>query len=433
MNKETVQLLNKLRGEIPLAFMVAWADVLGRTGGEGRGIFKLLPSSVQAWNQAFPHQPVKWEQASNPKINIAIAAYRLRHMISIWHKYLPTALSHKWSDPNYVDWVVLGTACRWGSAKGLLPGLLRLQKAGLTGRKVNPYSYDQADAAYPDGCQPTPVQVEFAKAVTEKYLKIKHSLISVSGVVEIGKKSSEGHPYDRQFDALFEKYADGEVPVDYLRTLSYSESRLNPNDVTTSSNAVGLFQVVYVVLKDWNKANGTNYTAADLKDPDLNSKIGVSLIRRIVQSYKKNHPKTLSPNWDDRRYVELLTMGFNAGYSEGGGVGRLVGLMEKDGMAPEAITADAVVAKAKSDDLPPNLTKSARYIAQRGTAYPKAVATRYFAERGITPADRATSSWTEKSAMVKAESSSSGNGKWWLVGIGAVGIGSWLMWGRKAA
>lgn len=248
--------------------------------------------------------------------------------------------------------------------------------------------------------------------------------------VTIGSK--EGHPYSKEFDSLFEKYADGIVPVPYLRTLSYSESRLDPNNVTPSSNAVGLFQIVYVVLKDWNKANGTNYTAADLKDPDLNSKIGVTLIKRIVTSYAKNHPKTLKPNWTDRRYVELLTMGFNAGYSERGGVGKIVGMLEQEGVAPEAITADAVVAKAKASGL-----KSARYIALRGTAYPKAVTTRYFAELGMgnrgsfVPADRAVSSWKESSALVRAEPPKESSAAVWALGISLMGVAGWFLFIRR--
>lgn len=173
------------------------------------------------------------------------------------------------------------------------------------------------------------------------------------------------------FDALFSAMS-GFLPVPFLRSLSYHESSLNPNAVTKSSNATGLFQVVATVLKDYNLQHGTSYTLDDTKDPALNSKIGIGLITRIVKSYQKNHPNSLGMDWKSPRYVELVVQGFNAGYSEAGGVGFVVGQMEKIEIPPERITVDTVSEAAKQ-------LKVSRFLSvPERVGYAKAVARTYF-------------------------------------------------------
>jgi len=173
------------------------------------------------------------------------------------------------------------------------------------------------------------------------------------------------------FDTLFATMS-GFVPVPFLRALSYHESSLNPNAVTKSSNATGLFQVVATVLKDYNLQHGTSYTLDDTKDPALNSKIGIGLITRIVRSYQKNHPNTLGMDWKNPRYVELVVQGFNAGYSEAGGVGFVVGQMEKIGIPAERITVDTVSEAAKQ-------LKVSRFLSvPERVGYAKAVSRTYF-------------------------------------------------------
>lgn len=175
------------------------------------------------------------------------------------------------------------------------------------------------------------------------------------------------------FDALFSTMA-GFIPVPFLRALSYHESSLNPNAVTKSSNATGLFQVVATVLKDYNLQHGTSYTLDDTKDPTLNSKIGIGLVTRIVKSYQRNHPKSLGMDWKNPRYVELVVQGFNAGYSESGGVGFVVGQMEKAGIPAERITVDTVAEAAKK-------LKASRFLSvPERVKYAKAVARTYFEE-----------------------------------------------------
>ncbi|MGE0403449.1 MAG: transglycosylase SLT domain-containing protein, partial [Kofleriaceae bacterium] len=71
----------------------------------------------------------------------------------------------------------------------------------------------------------------------------------------------------RRFDAVFERYR-GSIPLAYLRALVDRESNGRP-DVRTGS-AVGLMQIVPVVLADYNKRHGTAVQSAQLVDPATN-------------------------------------------------------------------------------------------------------------------------------------------------------------------
>jgi hypothetical protein len=205
------------------------------------------------------------------------------------------------------------------------------------------------------------------------------------------------------FDTLFATMS-GFVPVPFLRALSYHESSLNPNAVTKSSNATGLFQVVATVLKDYNLQHGTKYTLDDTKDPALNSKIGIGLITRIVKSYQKNHPDSLGMDWKSPRYVELVVQGFNAGYSEAGGVGFVVGQMEKLGIPAERITVDTVSEAAKQ-------LKVSRFLSvPERVKYAKAVSRTYFEQlardEAKAKAKKSYSSNVDKHPFVKAPNES---------------------------
>ena len=143
----------------------------------------------------------------------------------------------------------------------------------------------------------------------------------------------------RRFDLIFEKYR-GSIPVTYLRALSWRESSMNAGE--TSGPAWGLMQVVEVVRRDYNRAHGTAHTRGDLLDPEVNVAIATSLLQRIIASYGKNHPlvPNLQEDWSNRQFVELLTFGWNAGYSEAGGVGRVARFLEARGITD--LTIDVV-------------------------------------------------------------------------------------------
>ena len=177
-----------------------------------------------------------------------------------------------------------------------------------------------------------------------------------------------------RFDTLFSSLSGGLIPTAFLRVLSFHESSLNPDAVTPSSHATGLFQTTQTVIDEYNLHHGTKHTLEDAKDPTLSTKIGTELLAQIVSGYRKNHPRSLATNWADPRFIGLLVAGFNAGYSERGGVGKVVGELERAGIPAERITVDTVAQAAKS-------AGASKYLSQPDRLrYWKAVTASYLKE-----------------------------------------------------
>jgi soluble lytic murein transglycosylase-like protein len=154
------------------------------------------------------------------------------------------------------------------------------------------------------------------------------------------------------YDAIINKYRAA-APLEFIKVLIKHESSFNPNSdmglrksIYSPGAAKGLMQVVHDAREDYNKRFMTGYSYKDLFDPDVNIKIGTDLLNRIILSYNRNHPESLATNWNDPRWVELLVLGWNAGYSEGGGVGKVVAALERAGIPKDKITVDNVVASA---------------------------------------------------------------------------------------
>lgn len=145
-------------------------------------------------------------------------------------------------------------------------------------------------------------------------------------------------------NALLAARARG-VPLAFLRALAWHESRFDLRAMSPAG-ARGLFQIMPVVLADYNRAHGTVYAAADLYRPDVNTDIAVWLLHLIAREYAAHHPRSLATDWSDPRWARLLVLGWNRGFSELAGVGYVVGRLEREGWPPQAITADAVVAHA---------------------------------------------------------------------------------------
>lgn len=147
-----------------------------------------------------------------------------------------------------------------------------------------------------------------------------------------------------EYDPIFRRYA-GRVPVAYLRALAYRESGMRPLAAASSSSnaARGLLQVVGVVRQDYNQRNGTSYTADDLFTPDVNVRLAASVLNQIVTGYARHPSPNLHENWSNPEYVKLVTAGWNAGYSEGGGVGKVATYLEARGIP---VTHDSVIANA---------------------------------------------------------------------------------------
>jgi murein DD-endopeptidase MepM/ murein hydrolase activator NlpD len=123
----------------------------------------------------------------------------------------------------------------------------------------------------------------------------------------------------REFDPILAAHGLG-LPVPYLRALAARESGLRANDPK------GLINVVSVVRDDFNRRHGTAVKARDLTDPSISVMIASDTLRRIIASYARYHADVpnLREDWNNRHFVELLTFGWNAGYSESKGVGRVV-------------------------------------------------------------------------------------------------------------
>lgn len=137
-------------------------------------------------------------------------------------------------------------------------------------------------------------------------------------------------------ESIFEELADG-LPPDFLRALAYRESGLNPTRVNPSSRATGLFQITAPVLKDFNRANATNYQLEALTEPVLATKVAVFHIHRIVALWKP--VPALAADFSDRRFIELLVLGWNAGPSA---VLKVAKRLSEIGVPPERITAASV-------------------------------------------------------------------------------------------
>ncbi len=197
------------------------------------------------------------------------------------------------------------------------------------------------------------------------------------GVTVVGGGKSAISSRVRRFDAVFERYR-GSIPLAYLRALVDRESNGRP-DVRTGS-AVGLMQIVPVVLADYNKRHGTAYQSAQLVDPAINVAIGCELLRIIANSYRKNHPHVpnLQTDWNNPRFVELLTFGWNAGFSEAGGVGRVARYLERLGTVD--ITLDQITAHARVAGASKHLSNPAK------VAWCKSVVALYLRERALAEA-----------------------------------------------
>ncbi|MCA9675601.1 MAG: transglycosylase SLT domain-containing protein [Myxococcales bacterium] len=184
----------------------------------------------------------------------------------------------------------------------------------------------------------------------------------------------------RSYDALFAEYGNG-IPVAYLRALAWRESGMNPRE--NRGPAWGLLQVVEVVRKDYNARHGTRYERRDLLDPAVNVAIASDVLARIVDGYARFHPEAtnLQADWTNPLFVELLTFGWNAGFSERGGVGRVASYLTQRGF--DDFTIDDVTAAAKQAGVSPHLANP------RKVAFSKGVTTQYLRERARDEANAA--------------------------------------------
>jgi len=138
-------------------------------------------------------------------------------------------------------------------------------------------------------------------------------------------------PLARDFDRVFETYR-GSIPIEFLRALATRESGMDPAE--RKGPAWGLMQIIEAVRLDYNRAHRTKYTREHLLDPRVNVAMGCWLIRTIAKSYEKHHADVpnLRTDWTNRRWLELVVFGWNGGYSERGGVGKVAHYLKKHGL-----------------------------------------------------------------------------------------------------
>lgn len=156
-------------------------------------------------------------------------------------------------------------------------------------------------------------------------------------------------------------------PIQFLRALAKKESDFKAEN--TKGGAWGLLEVTPTVVADFNKRHGTSLTMKDVLIPEINVQLAVETLDRIVRSYAANHPRTrnLRMDWANPEFVNLLVLGWNNGYSEEHGVGRVIDYLERNG---HSVTASNVVKYA-------NAAGAVPWIAQRGAGWAKSV-TRLF-------------------------------------------------------
>lgn len=172
------------------------------------------------------------------------------------------------------------------------------------------------------------------------------------------------------FDAIFNRYR-GDVPLNYMRALTKRESNFNPNE--SNDPAWGLMQVVPVVRTGFNARYGTSYSKQDLLNPSVNVQMVADLLNRIATAYQKHSDPNMKGNWANPEFVKLVTAGWNSGYSEAGGVGKVASYLEARNIP---VTHDNVFRYAAAAGATSHLQSAAKQAWQRS------VSDLYFAEGG---------------------------------------------------
>ncbi|MBK9032132.1 MAG: hypothetical protein IPL61_12570 [Myxococcales bacterium] len=180
----------------------------------------------------------------------------------------------------------------------------------------------------------------------------------------------------RAFDGLFRAHGRG-LPVAYLRALGHAESGLNPAD------RLGLINVVPIAVADYNRRHpSATVRAEQMTDPAVNVRVAADILRTIIASYRRHHPDVpaLAEDWTRPAFVELLSFGWNAGFSERAGVGCVVRYLRRT-RSEQPITLDTVADAASA-------AGAARTLSNpRKRAYCKGIAAAYVREVLRDPRD----------------------------------------------
>lgn len=182
--------------------------------------------------------------------------------------------------------------------------------------------------------------LSFAPSLRERSGPLAYLSTEPTALYEpLGAEASE---LSRKYDGVFARYGHG-LPVAFLRALSKRESSMNPANVTES--AVGLLQVVPSVMEGFNKRAGEGMvTREQLFDPATNTRVATWQMRFVINEYRKRHrDRNMMENWANPEFVKLLVAGWNSGYSEVAGVGKVASYLEARGIP---VTHDNVFSHA---------------------------------------------------------------------------------------
>lgn len=210
------------------------------------------------------------------------------------------------------------------------------------------------------------------------------------------------------FDPLFARHA-GPIPQGYLRALAYKESGFRPDIVHPRSRATGLFQITTPALTSFNQRAGTALSLEHLVNPEVNTKVAVQHLVTVMDVYRRY--RSLQPDWSSRRWIELLTLGWNAGHNA---LARIAEKMEASGIPPERITVDTVSQVAAG-------LGAAKYVADPArVAWAKSVADLFLGGGGSMPRGTPRGLYA---SMVPGIGDDGGGGGGKLVLLGLAGFG----------
>lgn len=135
---------------------------------------------------------------------------------------------------------------------------------------------------------------------------------------------------------------------------------------TGGGSYLGLLQVgASNVLPSYNSRHRTNYSRNDLFDPEINIKIATDLLNRIVVAFGKHPDPNMKMNWSNPEFVKLILAGWNSGYSEAGGLGRVAQYLESRKVP---VTHNSVFENAAAAGATTHLQNSRKQSWQRGVA-----------------------------------------------------------------
>jgi Transglycosylase SLT domain len=173
-------------------------------------------------------------------------------------------------------------------------------------------------------------------------------------------------PISLAYDPLFAAFGPT-LPTAYLRALAAHESDMHAD--AKGGRGLGLFSVVPIKLQDFNQRHGTHFSLDDLLKPIINVQVAAGFLRdAVITGYTHNHGNVpnLREDWSNTRFVELVTLGWAAGYSERGGVGRVAAFLEQQGrhdLNLDIVLATAIAAGASSRLANPSEARWCRDVA----------------------------------------------------------------------